>query len=213
MMPESNWHVSIRQSILDMTLDRIFEPFFTTKEVGKGTGMGLSVIHGIVRSCGGMIKVYTEINKGSTFKVYIPLATKKIDSQKVCKKESLPTGNEHILVVDDEETIVNFQKNALEHLGYKVTKTTNSLDAFKIFEDNPDGFDLIVTDQTMPNMPGSELAKKVFEIKPNFPIILCTGYSSLMSEKTAQEMGIKKFMMKPVDLKKLANKVRAVLDS
>jgi PAS domain S-box-containing protein len=194
-------------------LGRIFEPYFTTKETGKGTGMGLSVIHGIVRSYGGLIEVYTEKDKGSTFKVFIPIAKRTIKKQKLDEETSLPTGNEHILVVDDEETIVNFQKTALEHIGYQVTTTTSSLDALKKFETNPDGFDLMITDQTMPNMPGSELAKEVLRLKPDFPIIICTGYSSLMSEETSKAMGIKEFIMKPVDWKMLANKVRIALDS
>jgi DNA-binding NtrC family response regulator len=174
--------------------------------------MGLSVIHGIIRGCGGMIKVESEIGQGSTFKVYLPVSDKRTEEQEDRPDTTLPTGSEHILVVDDEETIINFQKAALEHLGYTVTATTSSLHAFNKFEANPDKYDLIITDQTMPHLPGSELAKEVFKIKSDFPIILCTGYSSLVSEKAALKMGIKEFLLKPVDWEKLAQVVRTVLD-
>lgn len=192
-------------------ISRIFEPYFTTKDTGSG--MGLSVVHGIIRSYGGMIKVESEVDKGTTFSVNIPAADKIIVKQKTRQVKALPTGNEHIMVVDDEDAIINFQKAALEHLGYTVTATTSSLHAFNKFEANPGKYDLIITDQTMPHMPGSELAKEVFKIRPGFPIILCTGYSSLVSEKAALKMGIKEFILKPVDWKKLAQIVRTVLDS
>lgn len=193
------------------TVSRIFEPYFTTKNTGSG--MGLSVVHGIIRGYGGMIKVESDIDQGTTFKVYIPVSHKKIETQQARPVNSLPTGNEHILVVDDEDTIINFQKAALEHLGYTVTATTSSLHAFNKFEANPDKYDLLITDQTMPHMPGSELAKEIFKIKPDFPIILCTGYSSLVSEKAALKMGIKEFLLKPVDWERLAQVVRVALDN
>lgn len=191
---------------------RIFEPYFTTKEVGKGTGMGLSVVHGIVRSYGGFIKVESEVDKGTTFSVYIPVSEREIVQKQNLIVPSVRKGVEHILVVDDEEAIVNFLKTALEHLGYKVTATTNSLEALQKFEDDPEDFDVLITDQTMPNMPGSELACKILKMRPHFPIILCTGYSSIITAERAQKMGIREYVMKPVDWKTLAGKVRDILD-
>jgi PAS domain S-box-containing protein len=195
------------------TIERIFDPYYTSKEVGKGTGLGLAVIHGVVKNYHGFIRIESELGKGTTFYVHIPVLQK--DTSIIAEPETsepLSTGTERILVVDDESMIVNLNKTVLEQLGYKVTATTKSLEALKKIRTDPDQFDLIITDQTMPNLTGAELAQEILEIKPSIPIILCTGYSSVLSEKDTLSIGIKKYARKPVDRTTLAKIVRQVLD-
>ncbi len=194
------------------TSQRIFEPYFTTKEFGKGSGMGLALAHGIVQSCGGFIKVESAPHKGTTFHVFFPaIAARPLASAKE-KPQKLPRGNERILAVDDEEPIAEMYKEILEQLGYQVTTRSCSKQTLKLFLAAPDDFDLVITDQTMPHLSGTELAKKILEIRPAMPIIMCTGYSSLISEEKAHAMGIEKFVMKPFDQKELAATIRDVLD-
>jgi PAS domain S-box-containing protein len=192
-------------------IERIFDPFFTTKKFGKGTGLGLSVVHGIVESHGGVISVESTPGKGTTFRLYFPI----IDETAVQTANTDPghyTGNERILFVDDEESLVEIGAEMLKLMGYQVTAETSSLDAFKTFKTNPDNFDLVLTDQTMPNMFGAELAVELLKIRPDIPIILCTGYSSKISDKMAKEIGIADYFMKPFDTKQLAEIVRKTLD-
>ena len=196
----------------ERTIQRIFEPYFSTKEVAKGTGLGLAVIHGIVRDYKGFIKVESKAGKGSTFLVHFPAIEDGVSVQKITAGESLFTGNERILVVDDENTIVNLQKTILERLGYTTTATTDSRDAIEKIRSHPDHFDLLITDQSMPYLSGVELAEEVLKIKPNMPIIICTGYSSAITEEGALAIGIKKYAKKPVDKSTLATIVREVLD-
>ncbi len=192
---------------------QIFEPYFTTKEVGKGTGLGLAVIHGIIEDCQGFIVVESKLGEGTTFNVHIPaLKQEKETSNKVTTTETVPTGTEQILVVDDDDAIANLNKTQLERLGYKVTSITNSPDALEKILNDPSQFDLIITDQTMPDMTGAELAKKVLRIEPEMLFVLCTGYSSIITEKDTLAIGIKKYVRKPVDKRTLANVVRQVLD-
>jgi signal transduction histidine kinase/CheY-like chemotaxis protein len=192
-------------------LSRIFEPYFTTKEKGSGTGLGLAVVHGIVKSHGGIIKADSEIGKGSTFHIYLPLIDEQEKSE-IEAAESLPTGNERILFIDDEETLVDLGKQLLEKLGYEVVARTNSLEAFELFRKKPDQFDLVITDMTMPRMTGDGLAKKLIGIRPDVPIILCTGYSSKVSKNKVKRMGVKAFIMKPLLIRDLSVVVRKVLD-
>ena len=195
------------------TKDRIFEPYFTTKETGKGTGLGLSVIHGIIKEYKGFINMESDSGKGTTFHIHFPALLKEtFTSEEQGIDKPLPTGNERILVVDDESSIVTLQKSILEELGYKVATITDSLDALEKVRTNPDQFDLIVTDQTMPNLTGSELAQEILKIRKNMPIILSTGYSSVISEEKAIAIGIKKYLAKPIGRKELAQTVRMVLD-
>jgi signal transduction histidine kinase/CheY-like chemotaxis protein len=195
------------------TIEHIFDPYFTTKEVGKGTGLGLSIIHGIIKDYHGFIRVESKLGKGTTFHVYIPaLQQETATTGEVKIDTSLPTGTERILVVDDESMIASINKTILERFGYKVTMTTNSLDALEKIRTDPDQFDLIITDQTMPNLTGAELAQRILKIKHNMPIILCTGYSSVLSEEEALAIGMKKYVRKPVDRKTLTKIVRQVLD-
>jgi PAS domain S-box-containing protein len=195
------------------TIERIFDPYYTTKEVGKGTGLGLAVIHGIIQDYHGFIRIESESGKGTTFYVHIPVLQQETSTaDEVTTDEFLPTGTERILVVDDESIIANLNKTVLEELGYEVTATTQSLDALNKIRTDPDQFDLIITDQTMPNLTGAELAQEILKIKHNMPIILCTGYSSILLEEDALAIGIKKHVKKPLRRKALAEIVRQVMD-
>ena len=192
-------------------IDRIFEPYFTTKGLAEGTGMGLAVVHEIVKSHGGMITVQSELGKGTTFHVFFP----RIESEVTSEAEAsgpLPTGNERILFLDDEEATVDMVIQTLERLGYEVTATTSSIEALEVFQAQPNKFDLVITDQTMPNMTGEQLSKELMRIRPDIPIILCTGYSELITEEKAKSMGIREFVMKPLVARELAETVRKVLD-
>ena len=199
------------QGINPEIIGRIFDPFFTTKSRDKGTGMGLAVIYGIVQECGGMIRVESEPGRGATFRVYFP----RIDTSAEIfgqEMEELPVrGKEHILLVDDEAEIVKLQEIFLTRLGYKVTAITSSSEALEIFRADPAAYDLIITDQTMPEMTGDELAGKLLGLRPGVPIILCTGYSSRISEEEALTLGVKKFIMKPVRFQELSQAIRDIL--
>ncbi|MDR9501548.1 MAG: response regulator [Desulfurivibrionaceae bacterium] len=194
------------------TSQRIFEPYFTTKEFGKGSGMGLALAHGIVQSCGGFIKIESAPQKGTTFHVFFPAIAARPFAPAKEEQQETPKGNERILAVDDEEPIAEMYKEILEQLGYQVTARNCSKQTLELFLAAPDDFDLLITDQTMPHLSGTELAKKILEIRPDMPIIMCTGYSSLISEEKAHEMGIEKFVMKPFNQKELAATIREVLD-
>ena len=193
-------------------LERIFEPYFTTKEPGKGTGLGLSVIHGIVKNHGGHIRVDSKPGRGTTFDVYLPIIEgTEIEAESDAEIKDTH-GSEHIMVVDDEETIVTMERKILERLGYQVTSSTDSAKALEEFKDHPEKYDLVITDMTMPHMTGDELAKKMMDIKPTLPVILCTGFNERITEEKALEMGITKFVMKPVITEELTTAIRTVLD-
>ena len=192
-------------------LNRIFEPYFTTKKKGAGTGLGMAVVHGIVKSHSGIIKAESEPGKGSVFYIYLPIIDNKEKSEEKSDKPLL-TGNENILFVDDEDTLVDLGKQVLEKLGYKVVGMTSSLEALELFRRKPDQFDLVITDMTMPDMTGDRLAKELKKIRADIAIILCTGYSSGISENKAKAMGIGAFMMKPFTMRELSVIVRKVLD-
>ncbi len=192
-------------------MDRIFDPYFTTKEVGEGSGMGLALVHGIVKSHHGEITVESELGKGTAFNVFLPVVNKKSKTE-TKKVRNLPGGNETILFVDDEKNLVMVSKQRLERLGYTVVCTMDSLEALKIFTENPEHFDLIITDQTMPKMTGAELAQKALEIRPDIPIILSTGFSEVMSREKSKAIGISEYIMKPLFSEEIANLIRNVLD-
>lgn len=193
------------------TMDKIFNPYFTTKPTGKGTGLGLSVVHGIVKNHNGVIKVSSEPNKGTTMTVYFPRHESGKDTILEKTVHHLPTGQERILLVDDEEQILNVMVKILTSLGYKVTAETNSQKAFKRFNDTPDNFDLIITDMTMPHMTGLELIEQIFQQHPKMPIILCSGFSECISEEKATALGIRRFLVKPVLKKDIAHAIRQAL--
>jgi PAS domain S-box-containing protein len=192
-------------------LDRIFDPFFTTKEKSEGTGMGLSVVHGIVGSYGGKIIVSSEPGKGSTFKIYLPKVERDEAPQPIAE-ESIAGGTERILFVDDEPALVKIGKQMLESLGYKVTGRTSSVEALELFKAKADSFDLVITDMTMPNMTGDELARELIHVKPEIPVILCTGYSARINQQQAAAMGIRAFVSKPVPRMDIAKTIRNVID-
>ncbi len=192
-------------------LDKIFNPFFTTKEVGKGTGIGLSVVHRIIKNHYGSIKVNSEPGKGTTFNVFLPIVEIEIESEEKTNI-TIPTGNEKILLVDDKNAIVNMESQMLEKLGYTVTTKTNSIDALETFQNQPDNFDLIISDITMPNITGDKLAIEFKKIRPDIPIILCTGYSELIDDKKAKLIGVQSLIMKPIGKNVLAKTIRKVLD-
>ncbi len=192
-------------------LDRIFDPFFTTKETGEGTGMGLSVVHGIVGSYGGAIAAYSDPGEGSTFKVYLPVVERRLEPQTQVEGPAV-RGTERILFIDDEPALVNIGKQILESLGYTVTTRTSSLEALELFKAKPDRFDLVITDMSMPNMPGDILSTELMKVRPEIPVILCTGYSSKISDETALQLDIKAFTYKPIARHDLAKSVRRVLD-
>lgn len=193
-------------------VDKIFDPFFTTKEVDMGTGIGLSVVQGIVKNHDGHIYVESEPGNGATFHIYFPFTTNTKSETEIDKDIQIPMGNEHILFIDDEEMLADVGKSMLESLGYNVTALTKSTDALELFQNDPYKFDLIITDQSMPNISGSELAKQLLHINPGISIILCTGYSSKVDKEKAREIGIREFALKPLDIKEIALLIRKVLD-
>jgi PAS domain S-box-containing protein len=191
---------------------RIFEPFFSTKEKGEGTGLGLSVVYGIVKGHGGGIAVWSEPGQGSLFTVYLPAAM--MDEKGKGEGSSagaIPGGTERILFVDDEEAMAELGQATLAKLGYEVIATKSSMEAFTLFMQDPKRFDLVITDQTMPEMTGLVLATKLLKERPGLPVILCTGYSENISRETAKETGIREFVMKPASKKEMAEAVRRAL--
>jgi signal transduction histidine kinase/ActR/RegA family two-component response regulator len=194
-------------------LERIFEPYYTTKEPGKGTGLGLSVIHGIVKNHGGFITVESLPGRGSSFHVYLPTIDEIEQDIEVEIRAAETGGGERILLVDDEEQIVAMEKQLLEKLGYQVTACASSSEAWTVFSAHPDQFDLMITDMTMPHMAGDRLSEKILDIRPTLPVILCTGHSDMIDEDKAAALGIRKFVMKPVEKNELARAIRSALES
>ena len=212
--PEHFVQLSIRDTgagIAPEIMERIFDPYFTTKETGKGTGMGLAIVHGIVKSCGGSISCKSEIGAGTVFELNFPALSEQI-APAAEEVQIIPVGTERILLVDDEETLVRMGKTLLERLGYTVTALTSSIKALTAFKNQPDSFDLVITDQTMPGMTGIDLAREILRMKPDLPIILCTGYSSQVSEATATAHGIRGFSLKPLAMKNIAVLIRKMLN-
>jgi PAS domain S-box-containing protein len=192
-------------------MDKIFDPFFTTKGLGEGTGLGLSVVLGIVRQSNGYIFVESESGKGSIFTVYFPKIAREHEITMVSDDE-IPTGTERVLFVDDEEALVEMGENILADLGYDVVTRTSSREALDLFTLDPTHFDVVITDQTMPEMTGVELARKILSIRPDIPIIVCTGFGHLVDANRAPVTGIKAFAMKPLTKKEIAETIRKVLE-
>ena len=192
-------------------INKIFDPFFTTKEVGKGTGLGLSVSYGIIKEHDGAIRVTSTPGQGSTFHVYLPVLT--VFTEAVTPPViPVGTGSENILLVDDDATIADMLKSILDKLGYQVMSHSSSLEALASFRREPDRFDLIITDMTMPVMNGVQLAGEIRRVRPKLPVILCTGFSEQIDADKARALGINAFLMKPVIRDQLAATVRRVLD-
>jgi PAS domain S-box-containing protein len=192
-------------------MEKIFEPYFTTKEQGQGTGLGLAVIHGIVEGCEGHIAVESEMGKGSVFHVYLPIVDAHVATVQGEKSE-LPKGTEHILLVDDEQAALTAIQPLLERLGYRITAKTDSLEALDLFGESPEAFDIVITDQTMPHMTGKDLALELMALRPDIPIILCTGFSEQIDEHAAKRMGIRGFVPKPIVMHQMARAIREAVE-
>lgn len=218
LYPGAYWVLAISDSGHGMSPEvqkRIFDPYFTTKDTGEGTGLGLSVVQGIVKTHGGAITVDSLPGEGATFSVYLPEAENAAGTLDELQEESakpFPTGNERILFVDDEEILTQIGKSFLEPLGYEVETRMSSVDALKLFQEQPDRFDLVITDMTMPNITGDKLALEVMKIRPEIPVILCTGFSEKITADRANALGIRRLLMKPLLLWEIATTVRSVLD-
>lgn len=207
--------LSVSDTGMGMSSDimaKIFDPYFTTKPLGQGTGLGLSVIHGIVKNHGGTITVYSEPEKGSTFNVYFPLYDVYKEQEIQTIETPPPSGNERILFVDDEPALAEVGKKMLNSLGYQVATRTSAEDALRLVNADPRAFDLVITDMTMPQLSGVDFAGKLLQMHTDLPIILCTGFSHTISKLRVKEIGIHEFMMKPLIRRDLAELVRKVLD-
>jgi PAS domain S-box-containing protein len=214
MQPGKYVQLSIKDigtGIAPEILEKIYDPYFTTKELGKGTGMGLAMVHGIVQSSGGSIICNSKLGEGTVFHITLPIIETHI-LHEIESPELIPAGREHILLIDDEEMLIEMSRVMFERLGYRVTTRTNSTEALTIFRNSPESFDLVITDQTMPGMTGTNLARLMLQIRPDIPIILCTGYSSNVSEEEANSIGIKAYALKPLAKKDIGNLIRKVLD-
>jgi PAS domain S-box-containing protein len=215
LAPGPHVRVSVRDTGIGMSrkiMERIFDPFFTTKDVGKGTGLGLAAVHGIVTQHGGAITIESRLGEGTTFTVFLPAAEHVAEAagEEGAMVEAAPAGAS-ILVVDDEDLVATMIARGLERLGYEVACTTDSEDALEAFAEDPNAFDLVITDQTMPSISGLDLSKRLLAIRPDLPIILCTGFSESVNETVARAAGIAVYLTKPVRPGDLAAEVARVL--
>ncbi len=192
------------------TMEHIFDPYFTTKAIGKGTGLGLAVVHGLVARYGGAITVHSDLGKGATFHVYLP-SIENMECTETEEEKPVPKGTERILFVDDEEMLTVMTKLLLEQLGYQVQTSISSAAALEVFRAAPSGFDLVITDFTMPEMTGMDLAEALLKVRPDIPIILCTGFSEQIDEEKSRKAGIRAFLMKPIGIADMARVIRQVL--
>ena len=214
MKPGPYMLLRVRDTGVGMTEDvlaRMYDPFFTTKEQGEGTGLGLSVAHGIVTECEGYIIAESRAGEGTTFSLYFPMTLEEARDERHIA-EAIPTGHERILFIDDDETLVEMEQKTLTGLGYHVESRTSSREALSLLKLDPSRFDLLITDHTMPEMTGIELAREVLAVRPDMKVILCTGFSHTVSEESAQAAGIKAFAMKPLTRREIALTIRKALD-
>lgn len=193
-------------------IDKIFEPYFTTKNAREGTGLGLAVVHGIIKNYGGDISVHSESGEGTTFRILLPVAAGPAERKPDVQSE-ISGGSERILFVDDEKPVIDAIRPMIESLGYRLTARTSSIEALEAFRYHPEAFDLVITDQAMPNMTGKELAKELIAIRPDIRIIICTGFSEQIDENMADTLGIKGFIMKPAIYREIALEIRNALDT
>lgn len=190
----------------------IFEPYFTTKQIGEGTGLGLAVVHGIVTRMGGQINVRSQLNVGTTFEIYFPVSSGEENATEETDLK-LPVGNESILFVDDEPMIVEVVQRLLESLGYRVETRNGGKEAFELFQSQPARFDLVITDLTMPQMTGVDLGSKIRKLRPDIPIILCTGFGESMNDDILKSYAVDALVRKPIDSHDMAVKIRAAIDN
>jgi CheY-like chemotaxis protein len=212
------WYVRVRvrdtgAGIPVDVVDRVFEPFFTTKGIGEGTGMGLAIVHGIVTSHGGAMAVDSTLGEGTTFTLYLPQMAQDPAPPAAPPAPVVPQGKGRLLLVDDEEVLARLGQALLERLGYEVAAYTSSLAALEAFQAEPSRFDLIITDQTMPVMSGATLVAELRHIRPDIPIILCTGFSHLMNAEKAEALGVDAFVLKPGVTQELAATIQQVLEN
>lgn len=193
-------------------MDRIFDPYFTTKDKEKGTGLGLSVVQGIVKSCNGDIRAYSDPGMGTQMQVYLPVIRETGDPEIAYEAHPIKGGTERILLVDDEVSIIRMAQETLARLGYRVTTQPGGVEAFETFNANPDSFDLVVTDMTMPNMTGLELYRKIKQIRPNIPVIICTGFSDQIDDEKSRALGIDALISKPLIKREIAETIRKAID-
>ena len=215
VMPEEYLQLTVKDTGIGMNPDvmkRVFEPFYTTREVGKGTGMGLAVVYGIVKDLQGTISVESTPGVGSIFRIFLPKVQSKSEKEQAHNIQA-PIGTESILFVDDEELLVEWGQMTLERLGYRVTATTNSKEALELFSSDPFRFNLVITDHTMPDITGLQLARELLKIRSDISIILCTGHSETVSPDIAREAGIREYLMKPLAKQELAQAVHRTLDA
>ncbi|HUT69379.1 MAG TPA: ATP-binding protein [Desulfatiglandales bacterium] len=214
LKPGAHVRLTVRDTgsgIAPEIIERIFDPYFSTSEPDQGTGMGLAVVHGIVESTGGSITVDSKLGEGTAIHVFFPRITSEVTPE-ARALSPFPSGNERILFVDDEKALVDIGVQLLEHLGYRVVARTSSIEALEAFRNQPEKFDLVVSDQTMPNMTGEMLARELIRIRPDIPIVLCTGYSEMISDEKATALGIKKLIMKPILMREISQTIRQILD-
>ncbi len=200
------------QGIPQENLVRIFEPYFTTKEKGEGTGLGLAVVHGIVKDHGGELSVYSEVGRGSIFRIYLPLMEKQAEGDRKLKEVVLRGKGETILFIDDEKMVADFSREMLEELGYKVVTETDPVAAIQIFKENSNKFDIVITDKTMPRLTGFDVIREIREVRADMPVVLCSGYQDKEDMEKLQARGINQFITKPARMSVLAKAIRAVLD-
>jgi signal transduction histidine kinase/CheY-like chemotaxis protein len=203
------------QGIPAEAFDKVFDPFFTTKDIGKGTGMGLSVVHGIVHSMHGHIRLLSQANEGTTISILLPLSEDDNQADRPNRARTESQGymleKTHVLVVDDEQAISNFLSELLQLQGATVTAYTSASDALAAFKESPDKYDVVITDETMPVLSGMDLAKAIFQIRPGMPIILCTGHSDHVNEKIATEAGIASYITKPIEIPRLISTIQELI--
>jgi len=200
------------QGIPQENLGRIFEPYFTTKGRGAGTGLGLAVVHGIVKDHGGEISVYSEVGKGTIFRIYLPLMEKQAEGDKDVDEVVLRGKGERILFVDDEEMVVDFSRELLEELGYRVVTETDPIAAIEVFQRNSDNFDIVITDKTMPHLTGFDVIREIRGIRSDIPVVLCSGFQDKEDMGKLKALGINQLITKPVRMSVLAKAIRDVLD-
>jgi CheY-like chemotaxis protein len=191
-------------------MERAFYPFFTTKKPGEGSGLGLAVVHGVVRDYGGAVTVTSEPGRGATFDIFFPRISAD-EVQPEAPDEGLSGGMERILLVDDEDVQVQSMRHMLRRLGYRVAAKTDPAEALRAFQKNPEHYDIVITDQTMPRLTGAQLAEEVLRIKPGLPVILCTGFSDKVDAEGAHALGIREFLMKPFSMRDMAAAINRAL--
>ena len=220
LLPGDYVRLSVRDTgpgIPSTIMDKVFEPYFTTKVVGKGTGLGLSVVHGIIKNCKGIIRLDSLPGKGTCFVIHLPVSAtgKQTCGQPPAQKlsGSLPGGNERVLLVDDEENVLKVEKKMLDRLGYRVVPQIDPEIALDLVKENPNGFDIVITDMTMPKMTGEALVKEIHQINPEMPLIICTGYSDNLGRELMKKTGARALLIKPMSMPELATEIRNALDT